>query len=185
MSILMTMVAEQMPTTGDSIPLLGVFYLTIMLIILMGTLCTLFILNVQLRRADYIPVSPRMSRLFFHKIAHWLCVRPPTALMELWTEAGVFHKKGLIDLRNKWRIKDSRRGAITAGATADAAFLSVRKTYGSDSFCASSTILEGKDKKESNASFYTDCSSFDVKIRRRCILEWEFMATVLDRILLI
>ncbi|GMR34100.1 hypothetical protein PMAYCL1PPCAC_04295, partial [Pristionchus mayeri] len=95
MSILMMMVSEQMPTTGDCIPLLGIFYITIILIIFIGTLFTVFILNVQLQKMYAQPVSPLISLVFFQKIARWLSIRPPTTLIELWRQTGVRLQKGL------------------------------------------------------------------------------------------
>lgn len=85
----MMMVSEQMPTTSDYIPLFGLFYLSIIFIIFIGTLFTAFILNVHLQKTHNKPIPPLISYLFFHKIAPWLSVRPPTTLAELWQETGV------------------------------------------------------------------------------------------------
>ncbi|CAL2038770.1 unnamed protein product [Caenorhabditis brenneri] len=89
MSILMMMVSEQMPTSSDFVPLFGIFYLSIIFIIFIGTLFTAFILNVHLQKMYAKPVSPIVSYIFFGRIAHWLHMRPPTMLLELWNETGV------------------------------------------------------------------------------------------------
>ncbi|KAK5981674.1 Acetylcholine receptor subunit alpha-type deg-3 [Trichostrongylus colubriformis] len=89
MSILMMMVSEQMPTTSDYVPLFGLFYLSIIIIIFVGTLFTAFILNVHLQKMYAQPVSPLISYLFFNKVASLLQMHPPTMLRELWEETGV------------------------------------------------------------------------------------------------
>ncbi|KAI1704392.1 neurotransmitter-gated ion-channel ligand binding domain-containing protein [Ditylenchus destructor] len=89
MSILMMMVSEQMPTTSDYVPLFGLFYLSIIFIIFVGTLFTAFILNVHLQKTHNKPIPPLISYIFFHKVAPWLGVRPSTTLLELWIETGV------------------------------------------------------------------------------------------------
>ncbi|CCE71913.1 AcetylCholine Receptor [Caenorhabditis elegans] len=95
MSILMMMVSEQMPTSSDFVPLFGIFYLSIIFIIFIGTLFTAFILNVHLQKMYAKPVSPIVSYIFFGRIAQWLRMRPPTMLLELWNETGVtFGKEG-------------------------------------------------------------------------------------------
>uniref|UniRef100_A0A1I8ACG7 Neur_chan_LBD domain-containing protein n=1 Tax=Steinernema glaseri TaxID=37863 RepID=A0A1I8ACG7_9BILA len=89
MSILMMMVSEQMPTTSDYVPLFGLFYLTIIVIIFVGTIFTAFILNIHLQKIHSRAMSPLVSYIFFHKMAGWLAIRPPTTLQELWSETGV------------------------------------------------------------------------------------------------
>ncbi|KAK0398415.1 hypothetical protein QR680_002584 [Steinernema hermaphroditum] len=89
MSILMMMVSEQMPTTSDYVPLFGLFYLTIIVIIFVGTIFTAFILNIHLQKIHSRAMSPLVSYIFFHKMAGWLSIRPPTTLQELWSETGV------------------------------------------------------------------------------------------------
>ncbi|KAF7640023.1 hypothetical protein Mgra_00000468 [Meloidogyne graminicola] len=92
MSILMMMVSEQMPTTSDYLPLFGIFYLSIILIIFTGTLITAFVLNVHLQKIYNKPISPLISYIFFHKLAPWMGVRPSTVLLELWQETGLSNK---------------------------------------------------------------------------------------------
>nr|CAD2175352.1 unnamed protein product [Meloidogyne enterolobii] len=96
MSILMMMVSEQMPTTSDYLPLFGIFYLSIILIIFAGTLITALVLNVHLQKIYNRPISPLISFIFFHKLAPWMGVRPSTVLLELWQETGVYIR-GLSD----------------------------------------------------------------------------------------
>lgn len=83
------MISEQMPTISDYVPLFGVFYLSIILIIFVGTLFSAFILNIHLQKTRNKPIPPLVSYVFFHKISPWLGIRPPTGLLELWIETGV------------------------------------------------------------------------------------------------
>ncbi|KAE9549153.1 hypothetical protein FO519_007639 [Halicephalobus sp. NKZ332] len=88
-SLLLMMVSEQMPTTSDYVPLFGLFYLSIIFIIFIGTLFTAFILNIHLQKTYNRPIPPLVSYIFFRKIAVWLSIRPSTTLLELWMETGV------------------------------------------------------------------------------------------------
>lgn len=78
-----------MPTISDYVPLFGIFYLAIIVIIFIGTLFSAFILNVHLQKTRNKPIPPLVSFIFFHKVAPFLGLRPPTALLELWMETGV------------------------------------------------------------------------------------------------
>ncbi|CAD5226552.1 unnamed protein product [Bursaphelenchus xylophilus] len=110
MSILLTMIAEQMPTISDYVPLFGIFYLAIIVIIFAGTLFSAFILNVHLQKTRNKPIPPLVSFIFFHKVAPFLSLRPPTALLELWMETGV-RIKGLkeADPRFTMRLSSNKR----------------------------------------------------------------------------
>lgn len=205
MSILMMMVSEQMPTTSDYIPLFGLFYLTIILIIFMGTLFTAFILNVHLQKLYSHPVSPLISYIFFHKMARWLSLRPPTTLIELWNETGVRLQKG-----PRSKSKDKVDGVVSNGrqeesmvmksgsevipavSPSSTALLSARSEGGVEEvknkwkrLARNASIKKSAEERVPNAFISTECNLLDVKLKRRYALEWEFLATVLDRLLLI
>ncbi|KAF8375735.1 acr-24 [Pristionchus pacificus] len=205
MSILMMMVSEQMPTTSDYIPLFGLFYLTIILIIFMGTLFTAFILNVHLQKLYSHPVSPLISFIFFHKIARWLSLRPPTTLIELWNETGVRLQK-----KPRSKSKDKADRLVSNGrqeesmvvgsgseilpiiSPSSTVLLSARSEGGMEEvknkwkrLARNASIKKSAEEKSPNAFISTECNLLDVKLKRRYALEWEFLATVLDRLLLI
>ncbi|EFO91139.1 hypothetical protein CRE_30609 [Caenorhabditis remanei] len=115
MSILMMMVSEQMPTSSDFVPLFGIFYLSIIFIIFIG--------NSQL--------SPIVSYIFFGRvglyflvkpililqIAHWLRMRPPTMLLELWNETGVtFGKKDKMKPK-RVEMKNQKMPKVTSSSS--------------------------------------------------------------------
>ncbi|KAL3076692.1 hypothetical protein niasHS_013488 [Heterodera schachtii] len=108
MSILMMMVSEQMPTTSEYVPLFGLFYLSIIVIIFSGTLITALVLNVHLQKTYNRPIPPLITFIFFHKIAPWLGIRPSTILLELWQETGV-RIRGLNDEPRRSRSDFRRR----------------------------------------------------------------------------
>ncbi|KAL3097542.1 hypothetical protein niasHS_003990 [Heterodera schachtii] len=86
MSILMLMVSDQMPTTSEFVPLIAWFYLSIIIIISIGTFLTSVILSVQSRRQyGQLPSLP-LRFIFFVKLAHWLCLSVPPPLLALWEE---------------------------------------------------------------------------------------------------
>ncbi|GMR55631.1 hypothetical protein PMAYCL1PPCAC_25826, partial [Pristionchus mayeri] len=206
MSILMMMVSEQMPTTSDSVPLIGIFYLAIILIIFMGTLFTAFILNVHLQKMYSHPVSPLISFIFFHKFARWLSIRAPTTLIELWDETGVGLRK-LLDTKKKvlLRMFSSQNAehesvimtpwseVVPTVSPPESGLLSARSDRSEEGevkskwkrLVRSASIKKSADDNVPNAFISTECKLLDMKLTRRYALEWEFLATVLDRLLLI
>ncbi|KAI6197450.1 hypothetical protein M3Y94_01226000 [Aphelenchoides besseyi] len=86
LSILMLMLSDQLPTTSDFIPLIAWFYLSIIIIISIGTFLTSVILSIQGRR-QYGQLPPLYIRywLFVH-CTHWFFVSIPPPLSMLWEE---------------------------------------------------------------------------------------------------
>ncbi|EGT54975.1 hypothetical protein CAEBREN_31814 [Caenorhabditis brenneri] len=77
MSILMLMVSDQMPTTSEFVPLIAWFYLSIIIIISIGTFLTSVVLSVQGRRhMEGIHHSSFVtsSSLFFHRFFFSMCL---------------------------------------------------------------------------------------------------------------
>ncbi|CAI4228454.1 unnamed protein product [Auanema sp. JU1783] len=247
MSILMMMVSEQMPTTSDYVPLFGLFYLTIILLIFVGTIFTAFILNVHLQKMYSKPVPPAVSYFFFAKIARWLRMTAPTMLLELWDETGVkfgeatkkrrvvnppVKQKRLLPSVSKCELltKDTSKSSIrsatdnsqisylknpkpeetsTSKARNNWRRLAAKATgkYHEDSYnatekrnvpeqlkivtrpsIASGTLTERVAPPIMHCVSVlsaTENSLLESKLKRRYALEWEFLATVLDRLLLI
>ena len=104
-----------MPTTSDYVPLFGLFYLSIIVIIFIGTLFTASILNIHLPKTHNKPIPPLVSYIFFRKIAVWLSIRPSTTLLELCMETGVriegFEKMSGLKARNalKRRVRVDKK----------------------------------------------------------------------------
>lgn len=242
MSILMMMVSEQMPTSSDFVPLFGIFYLSIIFIIFVGTLFTAFILNVHLQKMYTKPVSPFISYLFFAKIATWLKMKPPTMLMELWSETGVtfgkssprakkFTKDKILEISSP--VINSPSGSMLYNAKSGTAPLALpvsarsldetsgqkarenwrrlvkkisSKQYDQKNNGFPKLPERGQLRKKRPPSFSlpvdepaplmlsssavsafsaADSNVLDSKLKRRYALEWEYLASVLDRVLLI
>ncbi|EFP11650.1 hypothetical protein CRE_31581 [Caenorhabditis remanei] len=238
-----------MPTSSDFVPLFGIFYLSIIFIIFIGTLFTAFILNVHLQKMYAKPVSPIVSYIFFGRIAQWLRMRPPTMLLELWNETGVtFGKKDKIKL-NRVKMKNQKMPKVTSsssglnllksnsgsGRAPLAAPISARSYISMDDMkreaarrnwrrlvkkinsnkqngvknCgggergqlrqagrkkvpAAISVPHGEPGplmlSESAISAFSvtgDSTILESKLKRRYALEWEYLASVLDRVLLI
>uniref|UniRef100_A0A914CGS4 Uncharacterized protein n=1 Tax=Acrobeloides nanus TaxID=290746 RepID=A0A914CGS4_9BILA len=89
MSILLLMVADQMPTTSEFVPLISWYFLVIMIIIAIGTFLTNIMIHIQNRhRYGQFP-SPKIRYLFFSCIARLLFDSIPSELHLLWRELKV------------------------------------------------------------------------------------------------
>ncbi|ULT93223.1 hypothetical protein L3Y34_003011 [Caenorhabditis briggsae] len=236
MSILMMMVSEQMPTSSDFVPLFGIFYLSIIFIIFIGTLFTAFILNVHLQKMYAKPVSPIVSFIFFGKIAHWLRMRPPTMLLELWNETGVTFGKKDQKKPKRLEIKNQKMPKVTSsssglnllksasgsGRAPLAAPISARSYISMDDMKREAArrnwrrlVKKINSNKQNGVKNNTggergqlrqagrkkvpsaialphafsvtgnDATILESKLKRRYALEWEYLASVLDRVLLI
>ncbi|CAI5448811.1 unnamed protein product [Caenorhabditis angaria] len=258
MSILMMMVSEQMPTSSDFVPLFGIFYLSIIFIIFLGTIFTAFILNVHLQKMYTKPVSPIIAFLFFGKIAQWLRMRPPTMLLELWNETGVtFGRKPVkkprkMDKQKLMKVTSTSSGLslIKGGETRSSMKAPLAPPISARSYVSMddevkrerarknwhrivNKVQENKGQIENNggvvvngktsygergqlrqvnqrrkppaiplpqnepgplmlsasaiSAFSTtgDSTILESKLKRRYALEWEYLASVLDRVLLI
>ncbi|VDM46450.1 unnamed protein product [Toxocara canis] len=201
MSILMTMVGEQMPVTSEYVPLFGVFYLTIISIIFIGTMFTVFVLSVDMQKSQSRPVPQLLAKLLFHKAAPLLSLDPPKSLLDLWSEAGMKFNK------------TSRRNIVNCNCSVKAiAKPALREVNRSSSIpwhqSLRSVIELGRDgntggdesdtysvnnprtrlttiSRSTTANRAAEFVTFRMMLRRRYALEWEFLASVLDRILLI
>jgi nicotinic acetylcholine receptor len=98
----MLMISDQMPTTSDFVPLIQWFYLSIIIIISIGTFLTSVILSIQgekihsilshliLGRRQYGKIPPLLVRYwFFFRATHWLWLSVPPPLSALWDEMDV------------------------------------------------------------------------------------------------
>ncbi|KHN80804.1 Acetylcholine receptor subunit alpha-type deg-3 [Toxocara canis] len=255
MSILMLMVSDQMPTTSEFVPLIAWFYLSIIIIISIGTFLTSIILGIQGRRQFGKMPSQTVRIVFFVYVAHWMCLSVPTQLLQFWEEFND-HPANLRFLRKSRGKEDNKvhkngAGSPHSGKGAKAMF---RRTADGSSNIVSKTGIERPPQavqptpeaplKKSNwlkipanaAAIIEERARFpsidasnasspkspnspssrhgslwesamalvglsndtkppkdrmvsneviEMKRKRQCCLEWEFLATILDRVLLI
>ncbi|KHN78148.1 Acetylcholine receptor subunit alpha-type deg-3 [Toxocara canis] len=236
MSILMTMVGEQMPVTSEYVPLFGVFYLTIISIIFIGTMFTVFVLSVDMQKSQSRPVPQLLAKLLFHKAAPLLSLDPPKSLLDLWSEAGMkFNKTSRRNIVNcncsvkaiaKPALREVNRSSSipwhqslrsvielgrdgNTGGEMDSILEEIPSqlparnevTRRSWKALAKKVRLGGDESdtysvnnprtrlttisRSTTANRAAEFVTFRMMLRRRYALEWEFLASVLDRILLI
>ncbi|CAJ0963683.1 unnamed protein product, partial [Mesorhabditis belari] len=102
MSILMLMVSDAMPTTSEFVPLIAWFYLSIIIIVSIGTFLTSIVLSIQGRRqfGKNPPIFVRYCFFTFLRALFWLDV-PPT-LKKLWEDLDDHP-------RDTWRRRNGRK----------------------------------------------------------------------------
>ncbi|RCN40039.1 Neurotransmitter-gated ion-channel ligand binding domain protein [Ancylostoma caninum] len=219
MSILMLMVSDQMPTTSEFVPLIGLawFYLSIIIIVSIGTFLTSVVLSVQSRRQYGRNPPPYIRYYFFVVIPSFIYVSVPPALEKLWSELDD-------DPLNAWRRRKmsswEKTGSLYKERPPKSPMLERQSTlrvpkHGLDRFnsiqmidvsvppspAASRlsrtpsmvqpqrpTLWEGTmsalagtntQLRRTSAAFSREVEG--MRRKRQCSLEWEFLATVLDR----
>ncbi|CAD6193388.1 unnamed protein product [Caenorhabditis auriculariae] len=216
MSILMLMVSDQMPTTSEFVPLIAWFYLSIIIIVSIGTFLTSVVLSVQGRR-QYGKNPPKLIRyMFFVVLPHVLFINIPPPLQTLWGELED-------DPLNVWKRKKKSSGrafndsAKPSSPTSTLRVpLSAKPSEKRQSFQmidvtgpnspltprhsrtpsvatnrppglwdGTMSALAGTNSQLRRTSNVFNKEVDEMRRKRQCSLEWEFLATVLDRFLLI
>ncbi|GMT15309.1 hypothetical protein PFISCL1PPCAC_6606 [Pristionchus fissidentatus] len=221
MSILMLMVSDQMPTTSEFVPLIGWFYLSIIIIISIGTFLTSVILSIQGRR-QYGRCPPRVIRqIFFVWMTKMLWLDVPLPLKKLWEEMDDSPRKQRPKIRKtaKGNAKDVENNNLTITTTnipdrppsrvgtlrlpplptpqekrgsiqmidhsLPPSPLIRSSRQGSMWDGAINALGTGSISRGASIKTSRDKPIDQMKKQRQVSLEWEFLATILDRILLI
>ncbi|VDL84342.1 unnamed protein product [Nippostrongylus brasiliensis] len=199
MSILMLMVSDQMPTTSEFVPLIAWFYLSIIIIISIGTFLTSVVLSVQSRR-QYGRNPPIYIRYyFFVVIPSFIYLSVPPALEKLWAELDVstpLKFVRLIGVQSTLRIprpgldRFNSIQMIDVSVPPSPAMSRLSRTPSIAN--PRPTLWEGTmsalagtntQLRRTSAAFSREVDG--MRKKRQCSLEWEFLATVLDRFLLL
>ncbi|CAO4379428.1 unnamed protein product [Caenorhabditis nigoni] len=219
MSILMLMVSDQMPTTSEFVPLIAWFYLSIIIIISIGTFLTSVVLSVQGRR-QYGRNPPQFIRyIFFVILPQVLLLNVPPPLQTLWGELDDDplnvrrRKKSQLLTRNIHNGSTKMQSPMStlrvppsAGSVSDKrqSFQMIDVTSPNSPNTARSrapslapstakatmwegtmSALAGTNTQLRRTSNVFNKEVDEMRRKRQCSLEWEFLATVLDRFLLI
>uniref|UniRef100_A0A8R1DUR4 Uncharacterized protein n=1 Tax=Caenorhabditis japonica TaxID=281687 RepID=A0A8R1DUR4_CAEJA len=218
MSILMLMVSDQMPTTSEFVPLIAWFYLSIIIIISIGTFLTSVVLSVQGRR-QYGRNPPQYIRyVFFVILPQILLLNVPPPLQTLWGELDDDplnvrrRKKSHYFAPNNGSTKPASpmstlRVPTTAGSVSEkrqsfqmidvtspnspntarsrAPSLAPSTAKGPTMWDGTMSALAGTNNQLRRTSHVFNKEVDEMRRKRQCSLEWEFLATVLDRFLLI
>ncbi|GMR46791.1 hypothetical protein PMAYCL1PPCAC_16986, partial [Pristionchus mayeri] len=221
MSILMHKEFDRMPTTSEFVPLIGWFYLTIIIIISIGTFLTSVILSMQ-SRPLYGRCPHRLIRqIFFVWMIKLLWMDVPRPLQKLWDQKirspSSSRPRQLVlsslddckivlrdrtftvlifDLRPFTRVGTVRIPAVTVAmdnsCTTDMVDFSLPSSpllrsgrRGSDTRSESAIILHSNCASSRLCDMETIREKPIEKKQRQVSMEWEFLASILDRILLI
>ncbi|KAF1763386.1 hypothetical protein GCK72_011652 [Caenorhabditis remanei] len=160
MSVMMLMVCNQMPSTSTYVPLMSWYYIGIIMVIVVGTFLATGVLAIHGQKHYNKPISDRIRRLIYNPFVEFFILSPPTSLIDLWTEFGVISEQRHSTNLDPLLIQNM--DPITA-----AKMKALRKNQ----YRMSMDTSQARSVKKQ-------------KMQRRCSLEWEFLANVLDRILL-
>uniref|UniRef100_A0A915IU86 Uncharacterized protein n=1 Tax=Romanomermis culicivorax TaxID=13658 RepID=A0A915IU86_ROMCU len=98
MSILLLMVSDQMPTTSNFVPLIGWFYLSVILLISIATVLTALIIMLQKNGYYGHRVPDWLKKFFFVHVARILCMKTPVKLASMVKYAEAFKMENEMSL---------------------------------------------------------------------------------------
>ncbi|KAK0418626.1 hypothetical protein QR680_013678 [Steinernema hermaphroditum] len=210
MSIMMLMVVNQMPSTSNYVPLMGWYYMGIIFVIVFGTLLATFVLFIHSRKVHNEPISACVRNLIYNRFVSAFVLEPPITLIELWTEFGLIDQKRL-SARNLDPVLLAKLEAMAKDNPPPkkvfdsiSSHVSATSCYSYEKNLASATqqytdhikkrehderrirtLLEPITAVAAGVEHVQNTRHIKKqKMRRRCALEWEFLANVIDRCLL-
>ncbi|CAJ0943203.1 unnamed protein product, partial [Mesorhabditis belari] len=199
MSIMMLMVCNQMPSTSTYVPLMSWYYMGIIFVIVIGTLMATIVLAIHGQKHYLRPLSRRVRNLVHNRVVSTLILEPPTGLLELWTEFGIIDAERL-PMADMDPLLAERLDPISElPGRAHVLFQSISSEVSEvpgleyERRMASITrqyTIHMRQKERERGVFRAGASAANArqikrqKMMRRCALEWEYLANVLDRLLL-
>nr|XP_042902633.1 neuronal acetylcholine receptor subunit alpha-2 isoform X2 [Parasteatoda tepidariorum] len=88
-SVFMLAIAEKMPETSESIPLLGIYLTVVMAITSISVVVTVVVLNFHYRGPSRKEVPPYLRQLILQRFASCSCFRSPTKKKNTYDTAGI------------------------------------------------------------------------------------------------
>ncbi|KAI1721049.1 neurotransmitter-gated ion-channel transmembrane region domain-containing protein [Ditylenchus destructor] len=213
MSIMMLMVCNQMPSTSSYVPLMSWYYMGIIFVIVIGTLMATIVLFVHSRKTYCRPLPTILRNIAMNKIVWVIILEPPATLLELWTEYGLINETR-VDADKLDPILLEKMGAnkepanpmiflssISSRVSAASAYHYERRLASvTKQYAQQVRERERKDRKrretlQDAVEFLTQGSTQPAghnnsrvvkkqKMMRRSALEWEYLASIIDRCLL-
>ncbi|CAI2349593.1 unnamed protein product [Caenorhabditis sp. 36 PRJEB53466] len=199
MSVMMLMVCNQMPSTSTYVPLMSWYYIGIIMVIVVGTFLATIVLAIHGQKHYNKPISDRIRGLIYNPLVEFFILSPPTSLLDLWTEFGVISEKrhstnlDPLLLQHMDPVSHSTPDAQHFFGSISSQMNDLQSTYSYTARLATITRqytqhakMKALRKNQYRMSMDTSQarSVKKQKMQRRCSLEWEFLANVLDRILL-
>ncbi|KRY38221.1 Acetylcholine receptor subunit alpha-type deg-3 [Trichinella spiralis] len=182
MSILLLMVSEEMPTTSDFIPLIGWFYLSVIVLIALGTVFSSIIIIVQRQGRQGKRVPKRWRRLLFYTFANKLWLQVPSSILEI-NHPNAYKCKSNVPL--------ARMEEMVYTDTDLKEFYVKRSNHKCKeletslrNFRAYPALCNQLREIKMKITFLCDRIQ-ETEQDQKLIMEWEFFALVIDRILLI
>ncbi|KAI6176596.1 hypothetical protein M3Y97_00815400 [Aphelenchoides bicaudatus] len=212
LAIMLLMIANKMPNTSSYIPLMGWYYFGIIWVIVIGTLLATLVLFIHSRKSRIKPMPRVICNFVTHRFVWAIILEPPIELVEIWTEYGILSETRLpgsnIDplIIEEMGIGPSAKAgnplalfsSISSQLSANSAYnyerklASVTKKYTEQARMRQRRERKRRETLQNAADFLTygrdDNNNSRInkrkKMMRRCALEWEFLANVIDRVLL-
>ena len=207
MAVFLQLQAEHLPRNSEQIPLLGIFYITVMAEVGLSLMATCYVLNIFHKNpgVHIVPMSPLVSRFFLDTMAPLLRLSPPTTE---WTPYdadrmrpnarpnGLANPSALSDTQVHLVGQTSERVEINESVhtppgsvsrlnrSIRARYLPVKRPL---SNATSATLIGGSDNSSPNPRTSHCCSVLveKAKQKRQIRLDqerWRYLALVLDRI---
>ncbi|CAI5445283.1 unnamed protein product [Caenorhabditis angaria] len=199
MSVMMLMVCNQMPSTSTYVPLMSWYYIGIIFVIVVGTFLATIVLAIHGQKHYNEPIPDLIRKLIYNPFVEFFILSPPTSLLDLWTEFGVINERRHSMSLDPLLVQhlepisfqtpgpqaffgsiSSRMGDMGGSYMYTARLATITRQY------TQHTKMRERRKVQSQLNMDTSQarSVKKQKLQRRVCLEWEFLANVLDRILL-
>uniref|UniRef100_A0A7E4V9H0 Neur_chan_LBD domain-containing protein n=1 Tax=Panagrellus redivivus TaxID=6233 RepID=A0A7E4V9H0_PANRE len=206
--IMMLMICSSMPSTSNYVPLMGWYYMGIISAIVIGTFLATIVLLIHGQKSHMKPIPGWVRHLICNKFVGYFILKPPLALVDIWTEYGFISETRVPSEEVEEEIvQEINRNTATLAQPTNmfpsvSSKVSNTSKYSYDRKLASLTqqydlrmrVRERRERQrretiQSAADFLTagvnnSRSIKKQKMMRRSALEWEFLANVMDRILL-
>ncbi|CAJ0581214.1 unnamed protein product, partial [Mesorhabditis spiculigera] len=176
---------------------LGWYYMGIIFVIVIGTLMATIVLAIHGQKHYLRPLSRKIRRLVHNRVVSALILEPPTSLIELWTEFGIVDAERLPMADMDPLLVEKLDPISELPGRAHALFQSISSEVSDvpgleyERRMASITrqyTVHMRQKERERSIFRASAANArqikKQKMMRRCALEWEYLANVLDRLLL-
>jgi nicotinic acetylcholine receptor len=204
MAVFLQLQAEHLPRNSEEIPLLGIFYITVMAEVGLSLMATCYVLNIFHKNpgVHIVPMNPLVSRFFLGIMAPLLRLSPPTPewtpydaeRIRTATRAnGLANPRALSDTQVHLLGENSEKVEVADSAPKGVGRLtrSLRARYSPVkrplSNSTSTNLITGGDNSFPSPKASHCCTVLAEKSRQKRLIRldqerWRYLALVLDRI---
>ena len=207
MAVFLQLQAEHLPRNSEQIPLLGIFYITVMAEVGLSLMATCYVLNIFHKNpgVHIVPMSPLVSRFFLDTMAPLLRLSPPTSdwapydsdrILPTTRQKGLANPRALSDTQVHLLGETSERVDIAETVQTPPAGVgrlprSIRPRYTSAkrslTNSTSATLISGVDNSSPSPKTSHCCTVLAEKSKQKRLIrldqeKWRYLALVLDRI---